>query len=65
MAWLPLCCTGAAHLNHNLLVADAGFAALLLLWIRTAGRSLPDVPRWQACWRAMQSYAILPRPSKS
>jgi len=29
----------AAHLNHNLLVADAGFAALLLLW-NPAGRPL-------------------------
>jgi hypothetical protein len=29
----------AAHLNHNLLVADAGFAALLLIWDPT-GRAL-------------------------
>ena len=45
-----------AHLNHNLLVADAGFGALLLLW-DPQGRPL-------AAWRAavagsLAGYAVL------
>jgi hypothetical protein len=45
-----------AHLNHNLLVADAGFAALLLLW-DPHGRHL--APRSAAVAGLLAGYAVL------
>ena len=46
----------AAHLNHNLLVADAGFAALLLLW-DPHGRRLTG--RNAALAGLLAGYAVL------
>ena len=48
----------AGHLNHNLLLGDAGFLALLLLWDpkdRPSGQAKPCL---RGCWQAMQSCAI-------
>jgi hypothetical protein len=46
----------AAHLNHNLLVADAGFAALLLIW---DPRGRPLAPGQAALAGLAAGYAVL------